>query len=419
MASFNMLNNVLPFLGEIGSHMLEHPIESAASVTLSCTIAFGTGYVIYTKPHRTVVLPSMLENAARDREGMEQYLKHTVSIKLIEDRTRNLKQGTQGTEKETSAVNILFPQRFPYQSLPPEIRNQIAYHALGGRHIFLPQIYEVSLLPSELTPLVYQAATIAPLPFSVLNPIRSLTTLFTHTPPPPPSLPQTSKPKPSQHAPKPPAVPLLVASKRIYAETHSIYWSTNTFHLARGSYVHSSLYFDLVAPAHVAQIQNIHIDLSLADLTPTLIRFLEQRADRPGNHDARFWGRRAGNLIRQIWMDKFHYVRRTFAHVGRVRVSWCNNKNYTLNFSGAGFGRWFTESGALRKGGLKDIFELSVGLVEWIVEDLVGEEGWEGFKREMDGDCGCEGVEGVCALFYWALDPESGDMWKGDDFDKW
>lgn len=66
------------------------------------------------------------------------------------------------------------------------------------------------------------------------------------------------------------------------------------------------------------------------------------------------------------------------------------------------------------------MFALSVKLVEWIVEDRVGEEaGWEGFKREMEGDCGCEGDEGACALFYWALDPDSGDMWKNDDFSKW
>ena len=75
MASFNMSNNVLPFVGEIGSHLLEHPIESAASVTLSCIIAFGTGYIIYTKPDRTVVLPRMLENAARDRQGMVSHSK--------------------------------------------------------------------------------------------------------------------------------------------------------------------------------------------------------------------------------------------------------------------------------------------------------------------------------------------------------
>ena len=103
-----------------------------------------------------------------------------------------------------------------------------------------------------------------------------------------------------------------------------------------------------------------------------------------------------------------------------MRVSWCNNKNYTWTLSGAGFGRWFTESGALRNGILKKRFGLAVELVEWIVEDRVGEEeGWEGFKREMEGDCACDGVERVCPLFYWALDPESEDMWKGDDFDKW
>ena len=66
-----MLISVLPFLGEIGSHLLEHPIESATSVTLFCIGAFGTGYVIgYTNPYRTVVWPRMLENASRDREGM-------------------------------------------------------------------------------------------------------------------------------------------------------------------------------------------------------------------------------------------------------------------------------------------------------------------------------------------------------------
>ena len=120
-------------------------------------------------------------------------------------------------------------------------------------------------------------------------------------------------------------------------------------------------------------------------------------------------------------MDKLRYVSRTFAHAAWVRVSWCNNRRYTLSFSGAGLGRWFTESGALRKGILKEMFELAGKLVEWIVEDLVGEEeGWEGFKREMEGDCGCEGEDGgVCALFYWALDPDSGDMWKNDDFTKW
>lgn len=69
MASLNILTSILPFLGEIGSYLLDHPIESATSVTLFCIGAFGTGYIIgYTKPYRIIAWPTT--NADRDREGM-------------------------------------------------------------------------------------------------------------------------------------------------------------------------------------------------------------------------------------------------------------------------------------------------------------------------------------------------------------
>ena len=263
-------NQIMAILYEDAKELFESPLKTAAVVVGSvigltasiCLIAYAVDYILR---------PSVRIIEARDRERFQKYLANTVTMASPSNKPAGRARGQVGNHVvEGSAI-----KPFDYRSLPPEIRTEIARYALGGGHIYLQQIREVALLAPTWASSIWNPHD----KLSYKDYFRNLIQLVREEnrrylkwsrafETRPPYQPEEGSPV---------AVGLLAASKQMYQETHHIYWSTNVFHLARGSYKNTESFFSTISPNHVALIQHIHIDLSVGDLTPDVLRDFEQR----------------------------------------------------------------------------------------------------------------------------------------------
>ena len=260
-------------------------------------------------------------------------------------------------------------------------------YAVGDASVFLPQIREVSHLPHE------NPRDPHPLSFSdrLRLHLQSIYGQYIYY-----AVwdrdflnrnPSKNKKGPST------AVGLLAASKTAYWDSCGIYWSTNDFILAHGSYKHSEYYFDNISPRHTALIQSIRINLTIADLTPTIIRHVEHSSRQmhsgmvPSNNDHMEWGYLAIRQLLLIWIDKLQWARKVFNHVDEVAVFYFRNTSDPLLLDGmesANQANNFPLDTSTDLGGLvtSTLLQFHAIICRW-VERL----GWENFKEVLAGKC--------------------------------
>ena len=271
-------------------------------------------------------------------------------------------------------------------------------YALGGSIVFLPQIREVSLLPHEY------ALDPKPLPYSdrLRLYFRSIygqysyygtwNREFVNR------IPFNIKPGPRM------AVGILAASKKAYRESYGIYWSTNNFILAHGSYKHSEYYFDNISPTHIALIQHIMINLTVADLTPTIIRYVEHRSRqiRSGmmlsNNNLMPWGHLAAHQLELMWVDKLRWARKVFGHVDTVTVTCFRFPSHPIDLGGDEFANQVDNIQARPSNDLGKLVDFTSRHCRDIVRRWVAGAGWENFKEVLAGKCEREYGNQACPL---------------------
>ena len=189
------------------------------------------------------------------------------------------------------------------------------------------------------------------------------------------------------------AAGLLAASKRAYRDSCGIYWSTNDFILAHGSYKHSEYYFDNISPRHTSLIQSIRINLTIADLTPTIIRHVEYSSRQMHNgmilpnNDHVAWGHLAIRTLVLIWIDKLQWARKFFSHVDEVAVFCFRNTSDPLLLDGKEFARQAYELYPNSGADLGKFIIFSVQQNHGIICRWVERLGWENFKEVLAGKC--------------------------------
>ena len=189
------------------------------------------------------------------------------------------------------------------------------------------------------------------------------------------------------------ATGLLAVNSQIYQQTHGIYWSANNFHLARGDFRNSQAFFENVAPEHLALIKNLTIDLSLADLTPPMLKYLEGTVpigyggQLPGNDNSNQWSLWASYLLWFIWKDKMYWVRKHFRHVPNIHIVCFEDPGMALKFTASELGDEMAEVTDLPPNKAK-----LGGLMEWARDNAgreiyfrVQEAGWDNFKELLAG----------------------------------
>ena len=199
------------------------------------------------------------------------------------------------------------------------------------------------------------------------------------------------------------AIGLLATSKRAYQDSCGIYWSTNDFILAHGSYKHSEFYFENISQTHTALIQSITINLTIADLTPTIIRYVEHtsRLMNSGmmftNNDRVSWGWIAGLALLSMWVDKLKWARKVFSHVDQVVV--CSR--ITCDPRRLDREEFANKVDNIDEEPINDLLRLLASTsrqCQRIVENWVEEVGWENFKEVLAGKCEREYGNRACPL---------------------
>lgn len=207
------------------------------------------------------------------------------------------------------------------------------WYALVEEHIYLPQIREVALLPpSKHCPRLpfferlrqfFQSVFRQSVGYQISSHIS-----ITKLPYVPPKV---------NHS----AAGLLAVNSQIYQQAHGIYWSANNFHLARGDFRNSQAFFENIAPEHLALIKHLTIDLSLADLTPPMFRYLELALPLrnggvlPRDEDCNEWPFWVSCLLWFIWKDKIFWVREHFGHVPNDYIVCFEDAHKVLKLKGS------------------------------------------------------------------------------------
>ena len=187
---------------------------------------------------------------------------------------------------------------------------------------------------------------------------------------------------------------LLATNKQFYEETHGIYWSANNFHLARGDYRNSQAFFENISPEHIALIEDITIDISLADLTPQLLQHLERmllcndlrgrlfRDDSTGE-----WGFWASMLLRSIWKEKICWVQKRFNHVPHIFIVCFEDPKMVVRYHGNQLEDEITGFCERRdqpqETSIGSILQWAIKCADDRVRYRVQQIGWDNFKEEL------------------------------------
>lgn len=374
----------MAFLYEDAKELFERPLRTIAIVVGSTASAFLIGCAAgYTKPFRENVRPRVRIIAARDRERFQKYLANTVAVAS----PANRRAGRTRNKVENHVVKGSATKQFDYRLLPPEIRTEIAWYALGGGHVYLPQIREVALLAPA-----WAASMCKPhekLSYNHrfrnwLQYIREQNRRYLvwdrdfETRPPY---------QPDEGSPL--AVGLLVASKQVYQETHHIYWSTNIFHLARGSYKNTESFFSTVSPNHVALIQQIQIDMSVGDLTPDVLRDFEQRIRErtPLNNIHTRWAGHAAEMLLTTWQAKLLWVRKHLSQVSTITLRSYKQTDNSMTFKTTDLVKSAEDPDIWTSSQeLGDLMLSAVLGARDVIEYWVHKVGWENFKEYLAGE---------------------------------
>ncbi|KAG7008289.1 hypothetical protein G7Y79_00006g019090 [Physcia stellaris] len=375
----------MAFLYEEVKAFYERPLRTIAVVVGSTAFAFLIGYAVgYTEPFREEVRPRVRIIEARDRERFQKYLANTVAMAS----PAKWRAGRTRSQVENRAVKGSATKPFDYGSLPPEIRTEIAWYALGGAHVYLPQIREVALLAPA-----WAASMCKPhenLSYkdrfrNWLQYIREQNRRYLvwdrdfETKPPY---------QPAEGSLL--AIGLLAASKQSYQETHHIYWSTNIFHLARGSYKNTEAYLSTISPTHVALIQQIQIDLSVGDLTPDVLRDFEQRIRErtPLNNIHTRWAGHAAEMLLTTWQAKLLWVRKHLGHVSTITLRSYKQTDNSMILKSSDFFKSAEDPAVWTSSQeLGNLMLSAVFGARDIIEYWVHKVGWENFKEYLAGEC--------------------------------
>ena len=170
-----------------------------------------------------------------------------------------------------------------------------------------------------------------------------------------------------------------------------MYWSANIFHLPRGDYSNSQAIFECISPEHRALINDINIDLSLADLTPPLLQSLERKlyddqgGRLPSDDSSQEWSFWTSRLLLEIWEEKIKWIQRNFSHAPNIFVTCFEDPVMDFWYDG---NLLENEIAGFRN---KILPDPSMGLVlqytrqraGWRVRDRVQQVGWDNFKEEL------------------------------------
>jgi len=197
---------------------------------------------------------------------------------------------------------------------------------------------------------------------------------------------------------------LLATSKAVMREGQAFFWGQNTFYLLRGGSEAAVYYFDNVRHEHKALIRCIGIQFSLQDLTPPILRALEEyvRA-HPTMLGRRMetltdteWARWCGSVAVKLWEEKvrwichWDYLNRVVLEFPSLYLSLpIEGERLRERMKGILIGTgasWSTYSpfGA-RRHGIPE-FDDSVRELERKVGVVVGRIGWLGFKQWLNGE---------------------------------
>lgn len=382
----NIAHRLTSFLYEGVMELSERPLRSFLVVTAPTFVGCLIGYILgYTETYRKIVRPRVCLIRARDRERTKRYLVHTISMET----TLNKQAGRWRSDIKNDNLGESATHAFGYYSLPPEIRNMIMWYALGAGSVHLPQIREVMDLPHEFSgnpPRVLSAITRLRNYFNSIRDQRAYyggwNRQFEIRPPY----------EPEKRIPT--AVGLLASSRKVYQESHGIYWSSNTFHLARGSFKHSEMFFSIISPAHIALINSIVINLTIADLDPSLLRFLEQftrdvgNGLLPWNNDHDNWAHLAAAMLHTEWTGKLNWASKSFGHVAVVHITCFDAGKSAVRMSGSKFAKTMQDPEELQAcTELLWLLFLAHRRALSVVGQWVRAFGWENFKEWLLGKC--------------------------------
>ena len=194
-----------------------------------------------------------------------------------------------------------------YQSLPAEIQNDIARHALVSGQVHLPPVLQAVWTPVtifEWSPEYEDFPRASPLSrlqtwmeewFAIL--VKDAFNLLDT---------RSRRDRRTDIG-----VGLLSANRRCYEDFHSLYWGLNTFYLPRGPVAHSQYFWGSIRPEHKALVRSIAIQFSLDDLVLEVLDHIGQYT-RVRRHVGRPRGRRPNDFG---WASRRWYIRDALIHI--------------------------------------------------------------------------------------------------------
>lgn len=227
-------------------------------------------------------------------------------------RKRGSHKRTSGQGKQHDLDPRQAQNGISYLSLPPEVRNVIAYYSLVPGRVYLPQVYEaISIMPHDYEEPREQPRVGRVEHFQRLGRIYLRKILRT-----------VLKCKTFQALPSNPAIAaqaLMATNQRIYQESHAMYWRLNTFYLPPGPVAHAESYFSSVKPAHKNLIKSLAVQFSIADLTTDILDEVEQvhsSASLYGRDwyilndraEGYLWSCRVMNCLWNLWREKLEWI---------------------------------------------------------------------------------------------------------------
>ena len=160
---------------------------------------------------------------------------------------------------------------------PPELRNKILSLALTGGHVYLRSSSDSGKLSHK--------------PKTVDSELKST-----------------------------PAINLLATCRQAYDEGHVMYYSDNVFHLPPGRCEDMKEVLAKIKPEHLTMMKHVVLRLSLLDLTPSVLREVEEELSTalPMTPSTSY---SLADALWKIWVEKLSHARSTLENLGEVRVT--------------------------------------------------------------------------------------------------
>lgn len=110
-----------------------------------------------------------------------------------------------------------------------------------------------------------------------------------------------------------PGFQLLATCKQAYQEGHRLFYDDNVFHIPRGPVSNTREWLNKIRLEHKDMIRAVCVTMSLADLTPLAMSYIEKTIIPPRhltrtNEEQHFVFKTVVYLELELWMNKLHFL---------------------------------------------------------------------------------------------------------------